>query len=60
MAPFFLGKGEHAETDIPKLVKEAEKSYDDIECIVSDPLGLDPTLIDIIMKRVDEALTKKI
>lgn len=55
IAPYFLSKGRHIQQDIPALVREAQAHYPDIECVVAEPLGVDPLLVAIIDSRVKTA-----
>ena len=53
--PYFLGPGSHTTRDIPRLVREAAASHPGVRVRISDPLGLHPKLVDVILDRIDEA-----
>jgi sirohydrochlorin ferrochelatase len=50
--PYFLGPGRHTTRDIPDQVAEAMKRHPNIRVRVSEPLGLHPKLVDVILDRV--------
>jgi len=56
VTPFFLANGRHIHDDIPAMVNEARKLVPGVECVVADPLGTDPLVIDVLSKRVLQAL----
>lgn len=61
VAPYFLSRGRHIQEDIPRLVQEAEEcivqeSGRSVRCIVAEPLGVDVGVIQVMKKRVEEAL----
>ena len=49
--PYMLSPGRHAIRDIPNMVAEIAESYPDIEFEVTEPLGLDQRIIDVIKTR---------
>ena len=53
--PYFLGPGNHTTNDIPRLVEDAAASHPELRIRVSEPLGIHPKLVDVIIDRVDEA-----
>jgi sirohydrochlorin ferrochelatase len=53
--PYFLGPGNHTTNDIPRLVETAVANHPDLVIRVSEPLGIHPKLVDVIIDRVDEA-----
>jgi sirohydrochlorin ferrochelatase len=53
--PYFLGRGDHAMRDIPRLVGEAAQRHDGVRVIISEPLGLHEKLVDVILDRVRTA-----
>ena len=55
VVPYFLALGRHAARDIPRLVETAAASHPDLVIRVSEPLGVHPKLVDVILDRVDEA-----
>ena len=54
--PYFLGPGNHTTNDIPRLVETAVANHPDLVIRVSEPLGLHPKLVDVILDRVDAAV----
>ena len=48
--PYMLSPGRHAMRDIPNMVHEAASDYD-IQIEVTEPLGLDDGIINVIKKR---------
>jgi len=53
--PYFLAPGNHSTSDIPRLVGEAAARHPGLRVRVSEPLGLHPKLVDVILDRVDAA-----
>ncbi len=49
----FLGRGYHVRETIPALVDAARSRHDHVLFHVSDPIGEDPRLIDIVVERID-------
>jgi len=56
--PYFLAPGRHSQEDIPRMAKEAAQKYPDIPWSVSQPLGLDPRMIDVVATRIREVLDR--
>jgi sirohydrochlorin ferrochelatase len=52
--PYFLAPGNHSTHDIPRQVNEAAGRHPGLTVRVSEPLGLHPKLVDVILDRVDE------
>lgn len=52
---FFLSPGRHAAEDIPRLVAEAAQSHANVSWSVTEPIGSDPALVDILLARADGA-----
>ena len=48
--PYMLSPGRHAMRDIPNMVHEAASDYD-VQIEVTEPLGLDDGIINVIKKR---------
>jgi len=48
VVPFFMQPGAHVATDIPELVRSAEKKYPNLELVVTDYAGGHPFMVDII------------
>jgi len=53
--PYFLGDGNHTRHSIPSLVAAATRRYPDLLVTISEPLGLHPKLVDVILERVESA-----
>ena len=53
--PYFLGPGNHSSSDIPRLVRAAASRHPGLRVRITEPLGLHPKLVDVILDRVDEA-----
>jgi sirohydrochlorin ferrochelatase len=53
--PYFLAPGQHSIHDIPRLVHEAAARHPGLRVRISEPLGLHPKLVDVILDRVDSA-----
>jgi sirohydrochlorin ferrochelatase len=56
--PFFLGRGKHVQEDIPRLVKEAQESYSNIEITLTQPTGSHDNVISLIHDTIGEALDR--
>ncbi|HTV47000.1 MAG TPA: CbiX/SirB N-terminal domain-containing protein [Phycisphaerae bacterium] len=54
--PYFLSPGRHSTTDIPRLVQQAAAAHPGISFQVTQPLGLDQKIADVILQRVNEGL----
>lgn len=52
---FFLSPGRHSRQDIPKMVEEAASAYPGLKYSISDPIGLDGRLAEILLDRAHEA-----
>ena len=54
--PYFLAPGRHSTVDIPRMAAEAAARFPGISHTVTEPLGIDPRMIEIIMGRIEQAL----
>ena len=54
--PYFLGPGRHSVSDIPRMVAEAAAKHAGVSYRLTEPLGLDPKIGELILKRVRESL----
>lgn len=54
--PFFLLPGRHTRDDLPRLAEEARSRHPGVSFIVTETLGLDPRLVEIVLARIDEAM----
>ena len=50
--PYFLGPGSHTRSDIPRLVEEAAARHPGVRVRVSEPLGIDERIVELILDRV--------
>ncbi len=53
--PYFLGPGNHTRKSIPNLVEAAAQRHPELRVRISEPLGLHPKLVDVIVERVEMA-----
>jgi len=56
--PYFLSPGRHSTSDIPRLCAAAAAHHPGVDYAVTEPLGLDPRMNDIILRRIEEALAQ--
>ncbi|KAK9838199.1 hypothetical protein WJX81_008429 [Elliptochloris bilobata] len=56
VAPYFLSRGRHITEDIPALVASAQAEHPSLQCVVADPIGIDPLMVQLIEKRVADTL----
>lgn len=52
VCPFFLGPGKHWVSDIPELAAQAAALHPQTRHVVTDPLGLDDLILDLLAKRI--------
>lgn len=55
--PYFLYMGAHVSKDLPAEMEEAKKKYPNVKMIMTEPLGEDPKLAEIAVKRISKAVT---
>jgi sirohydrochlorin ferrochelatase len=55
IAPFFLYAGMHIKKDIPEMIAALSQTYPGIDFRFARPIGFEPVLADIILKRAEEA-----
>ena len=55
IAPYFLYEGMHIKKDIPEMIEEMRIKYPGIKFKFAKPIGFEPMLADIILKRAAEA-----
>lgn len=55
--PFFLLPGRHTRDDLPRLAQEARERHPGVSVHVTETLGLDPKLVQIVLDRIDQAAT---
>ena len=56
IVPFFLFEGIHIKEHIPEIIEKHAEKYKNIEFSFGKPLGADPILADILLKRAEEIL----
>ena len=49
--PYFLAPGRHSTIDIPRMVSEVAREFPGISYKISEPLGFDSKIIEVILKR---------
>jgi sirohydrochlorin ferrochelatase len=54
--PYFLSPGRHSTVDIPRLVAEAASKHPGVSYRVTEPLGLHPKIVEVILQRANESL----
>ena len=53
---FFLTPGKHSAEDIPRMAAEAAARHGDIPFVVTEPLGADDRLAEVLLDRIDAAV----
>ncbi|GAB5364961.1 hypothetical protein AAMO2058_001015400 [Amorphochlora amoebiformis] len=59
VVPYFLSRGRHVQSDIPKLVEDARDEYPSLEITLADCLGMDKMIAQVIEARVSSAIEKQ-
>jgi sirohydrochlorin cobaltochelatase len=54
--PYFLVPGNHSTHDIPAALRLAAEAYGAVPWVVTEPLDLDPRIVDVVADRVATAL----
>lgn len=54
--PYFLSPGKHWNEDIPRLAAEAAAAHPGVGCLVTEPFGLHPLLLDAMEDRIQGCL----
>ena len=54
--PYFLAPGRHWHKDIPELAREAARQHPETSCVVTPPLGIHKSIIDVMATRIMDAL----
>ncbi len=57
--PYMLAPGRHSTDDIPRMALEAAERHEGVRVRVSEPLGADSRLAEIILTRVEAAREKQ-
>jgi sirohydrochlorin ferrochelatase len=55
VCPYMLAPGRHSTDDIPRLAREAASRHRSLRLRVSEPLGVEPRLADVVLRRVRES-----
>jgi sirohydrochlorin ferrochelatase len=53
--PYFLGPGRHTAEDIPRQVASARERHPEMSIRLSEPLGLHPGILDVVVDRIERA-----
>lgn len=56
VCPFFLGPGKHWNFDIPRLAADAAAAYPQVQYHVSQTLGIDELILDLLDKRASHCV----
>ena len=57
--PYMLAPGRHSTDDIPRMALEAAERHEGVRVRVSEPLGADSRLAEVILARVEAAREKQ-
>jgi len=52
--PYFLFNGNHIKQDIPEILDKVREQYPEMEFSMGKPIGYEPILADILIKRAEE------
>ena len=55
MIPYFLYSGIHIKHDIPEIIEELKQKYPQINFKFGNPIGFEPVIADILIRRAKEA-----
>lgn len=56
VAPYFLYEGIHFQEDIPAIIEGLAAKHAGVSFTLARPIGFDPLMADIVLRRVDDAL----
>ncbi|MBI4536899.1 MAG: hypothetical protein HY712_02950 [candidate division NC10 bacterium] len=54
--PYFLSPGRHSQSDIPRMVADAAQAFPGVEFCVTQPLGLHPKIVEVVLERAGVSL----
>ena len=54
--PYFLSPGRHSTEDIPRMAEEAAALHPLVPFRVTEPLGVDPRVSELILQRIQESI----
>jgi sirohydrochlorin ferrochelatase len=57
--PYFLTLGTHMQRDLPRLAEDASRAHGNIEMRITAPLDGHPALLEVLLYRAAEALTRE-
>ncbi len=57
--PYFLSPGRHGTSDIPRMAAQAAADHPGTDFTVTEPLGADPRISEVVLLRIQEALAAK-
>ncbi|MBM3803305.1 MAG: sirohydrochlorin cobaltochelatase [Acidimicrobiia bacterium] len=57
--PYFLAPGRHSTSDIPRLAARAASKHDGVRYRVTEPLGLDTKIAQLVIERVEQSASRK-
>lgn len=60
VVPVLLLTAQHAKEDIPEEIEKAQKQFPHVHFAYGKPFGIEPTIIDLIKQRVEEAGLKSV
>jgi len=52
--PFFIAAGRHVREDVPRQVAEAGTRHPGLPILLTEPLGLHPSVVDAVLDRIGE------
>lgn len=52
--PYFLFNGNHIKKDIPAIIAQLENQYPDLDIVFGTPIGKDPMMADLMLKKIQE------
>ena len=57
LIPYFLHMGLHTRLDLPAMMQEQARKYPGVKMVFGKHLGFDDSMVDLVMKRVEESLS---
>lgn len=54
IVPYFLYNGMHIKKDIPEILENLKKEYSGLQYVMGDPIGVEPLMADILIKKAGE------
>ena len=56
LVPYFLHRGIHLREDVPGILDEVRSRLPDLEIVTAPHLGYDDALVDVVEKRLEQAV----